>query len=135
MKTIFFAIFVYPPGKPRPKLCLGEIPRSPAPLRHRDIAKARSGVRHSLVNLRPPQDMPKVRGRKASFQMLFRVQGQLDHPLEQVVCLKPGEIVTNEFLAEQVANITKLAALLFAGIHEVSVSIVDQDDVLVCVEL
>ena len=38
-KSSFFLYFVYPPGKPRPKLCLGEIPRSPAPVCHRRMAK------------------------------------------------------------------------------------------------
>ena len=72
--------------------------------------------------------------RKASFEMLFRVQGEFDHPLEEFVCRKPRKIVANQLLAEQSANITKLAALLLAGINEVSVSVIDYDDVPVRIE-
>ena len=66
--------------------------------------------------------------------MLFRVQGEFNHPIEEFVRRKPREIVTNQLLAEQTANITKLAALLLAGVNEVPMSVVDYDDVLVHIE-
>ena len=61
--------------------------------------------------------------------MLFRVQGQLDHPFKKFVSLQPWEIVANQFFTKQAANITQLAAFLFAGIDKVSVSVINNDHV------
>jgi hypothetical protein len=71
---------------------------------------------------------------KSSLQMFFRVQGEFDHPLKEFICGQSWEILTNQFFAEQTANIAKLAAFLLAGIYEVPVSVVDYDDVLVRIE-
>ena len=35
--------------------------------------------------------------------MLFGVQGEFDHTLQEIVCLQPGKIVTNQFFADQAA--------------------------------
>jgi hypothetical protein len=35
--------------------------------------------------------------------MLFGVQGEFNHPLKEFVRLQPGEIVTNQFFADQAA--------------------------------
>ena len=61
--------------------------------------------------------------------MLFRVQGQLDHPFKEFVRLQPWEIVANQFFTKQAANIPELAAFLFAGIDKVSVSVINNDHV------
>ena len=68
------------------------------------------------------------------FQMLFSIQGKLDHSLKEFVCLQSGKIVTNQFLAEQATNIAKLATLLLSGVHKVSVPVVDDNHVLVNIE-
>ena len=68
------------------------------------------------------------------FQMLLRIQRQLDHPLEKFVCLQSWKIVANEFLAKQAANIAQLAALLFAGIYKVPVPVVNDNHVFFLIE-
>ena len=66
--------------------------------------------------------------------MLFRIQGQLDHPLKEFVRLQPREVVTNEFFTKQTANITELTAFLFAGIYEVPVTVIDDDHIFINIE-
>ncbi len=61
--------------------------------------------------------------------MLFRIQGQLDHPFKKFVRLQPWEIMANEFLTKQAANIAQLTAFLFAGVYKVPVPIVDDNHV------
>jgi hypothetical protein len=59
--------------------------------------------------------------------MLFRIQGQLDHPFKKFVGLQPREIVADEFLTKQAANIAQLAGFLFAGIYKVPVPVVNDN--------
>ena len=61
--------------------------------------------------------------------MLFRIQRQLDHPFQNLVGLHPREIVVDELLAEQAADIAKFPAFLFTGIYEVPVAVVDHDHI------
>ena len=42
--------------------------------------------------------------------------------------------MTNQFFAEQTANIAKLAALLLASVYKVSVPVVDYDHVFIHIE-
>ena len=59
------------------------------------------------------------------FQMLFGIQRQFDHALKKFVRLQTWEIVANEFLTKQSANIAQLAAFLFTGIYKVPVPVVN----------
>jgi hypothetical protein len=59
------------------------------------------------------------------------MEGKLNHPLQKLVCRNPGEVVTNRFFAEQPANIAKFSALVLSGVHKVSMSVVDDSDILV----
>ena len=72
---------------------------------------------------------------KSSLQMFFRVQGKFYHPFKEFVCRQSWKIMANQLLAEQATNIAELAGFLFAGIHEVPVSVVDYDNVFLHVEL
>ena len=65
--------------------------------------------------------------------MLFCIQRQFDHAFKQFVRLQPREILAHEFLAKQAANIAQLAAFVFAGINKVSVSVVDDNHVLLLI--
>jgi len=61
--------------------------------------------------------------------MLFRIQRQFDHAFKQFIRLQSREILANELLAKQAANIAQLAAFVFAGIYKVPVTVVDDDHV------
>ena len=61
------------------------------------------------------------------FQMFLCIQRKFDHPFKKFVCLQPREIVLNDLLAKQAANITQLAFVLFAGIYKIPVPVIDDN--------
>ncbi len=67
--------------------------------------------------------------------MLFRIQGQLDHPFKEFAGLQPWEIVKNKFFTKQAADIPELAAFFLSGIDKVSVSVVNDNHVFFHFEL
>ena len=66
-------------------------------------------------------------------EIFFRIQRQLDHPLQQLLGRTAGEISVNHFLCKQATNITQLERSVSGGVDEVAMTVVDDDDVLLYV--
>ena len=67
-------------------------------------------------------------------QMLFCVQRQLYHPFKKFICRQSREIVADELLAKQAADVTQFADLLFAGIYKVPMPVVNDNHVFLLIE-
>ena len=63
------------------------------------------------------------------FEVFFGIERKLNHALEEVVGGKPGEVVVNQLLNIQAADVAKFERAAARGIHEITVGIVYDDQV------
>ena len=60
---------------------------------------------------------------------LLRAEGQLDHPLQQLIAGKPREVALDQLLGIEADKIAELERLATRGEYKVAMAIVDDDKV------
>ena len=64
-----------------------------------------------------------------SAEVLFRVQREFDHALQQPVGGQTGEVLVHQFLYVKAADVAQLQRLVAQGVNEIAVGVVDNDQV------
>lgn len=71
----------------------------------------------------------KVVGGCDSFQMFFHVEHELEHPLEELRRGLAPEVLEDQLLHEQSRDVSQLQGTCSRRMHEVAMSIVDDDEI------
>src|SRR5438874_4528889 len=72
--------------------------------------------------------------RSARFQLLLRIERQLDHALEQLLRGDAGEVFQHELLHIEPYQIAELQRAIFCCKYEVTMSVVDDDEITLGIE-
>src|SRR5580704_10785247 len=68
------------------------------------------------------------------FELLFRIQRQLDHSLEQLIRRCSGKILQHQLFDIQSHQVTQLQCTIARRKHKVAMTTVDDDDIAIAVE-
>ena len=66
--------------------------------------------------------------------MLLRTEGQLDHPLQQLIAGQPHEVAQDQLLGVEPEEVAELERLAARGEDKVAMAVVDDDEVALGIE-